>query len=214
MDNLVAYKQALALLSENRFDEAYSLFSQCLGIEEISQPDLLFNCGWCLENIGIKRNQVLKYYLSSYESAQRDELRLNAGFRYSWLLINDKNYTKALPFLSKIQAETKIALNESLLLRHATYWLAVCLEHEGKFLAAIDFYSKFDQFNNESLALEARYRKIICLNQVGKLESALQCADEFLSISALPDIEEIRQTELAKLVLIEKSQIERALAEA
>jgi tetratricopeptide (TPR) repeat protein len=214
MDNFVAYEKALALLSENRFAEAYSLFRQCVGIDGISQADLLFNCGWCLENIGNSRKQTSSYYLSSYTSAQRDELKLHAGFRYSWVLIEEKKYSEAQSFLSKILAETKLALTESPMLRNVAYWFAVCLELEGRYLDAIDNYHKVESFNGEGLALEAQYRKIICLNQVGKLEAALQSADEFLSLPSLSGDEGLRQSELIRIVAHEKSQIERAFAEA
>jgi tetratricopeptide (TPR) repeat protein len=214
MNNLTSYQQAVALLNENRFSDAFSLFKQCIGINGISQPDVLFNCGWCLENMGNSRKQALSYYLSSYRSAQRDELKFHAGFRYSWLLIEEKKYPKAQAFLSKILAETKLSVAESLVLRHAVYWFAFCLELEGRFLDAIDYYRKVEKFNGEGLALEAQFRKIICLNQVGNLEAALQGIDAFLHSPTLSGDAGFRQSELIRLVVDQKFQIERALTEA
>jgi tetratricopeptide (TPR) repeat protein len=214
MNNLILYEQAVALLNENRFSDAFLLFKQCIGIDEISQPDVLFNCGWCLENMGNSRKQALSYYLSSHRSAQRDELKFHAGFRYSWLLIEEKKYPKAQVFLSTILAETKLSVAQSLLLRHAVYWYAFCLELDGRFLDAIDYYRKVEIFNGEGLALEAQFRKIICLNQVGNLEVALQGIDTFLNSPTLSGDEGLRQSELIRLVVDEKSQIELALTEA
>ncbi len=214
MNNLTLYEQAVALLNENRFSDAFPLFKQCIGIDEASQPDVLFNCGWCLENIGNSQKQALNYYLFSYTAAQRDELKFHAGFRYSWLLIEEKKYPKAQAFLSKILAETKLSVAESLILRHAVYWFAFCLELESRFLDAIDYYRKVEAFNGEGLALEAQFRKIICLNQVGNLEAALQGIDAFLNSPTLSGDEGLRQSELIRLVVDEKSQIQRALTEA
>ena len=214
MNNLTWYEQAVALLNENRFSDAFPLFKQCIGIDGISQPDVLFNCGWCLENTGNSRKQALNYYLSSYTAAQRDELKFHAGFRYSWLLIEEKKYSKAQAFLSKILAETKLSVAKSLILRHAVYWFAFCLELEGRFLDAIDYYSQVETVNGEGLALEAQFRKISCLNQVGNLEAALQGIDAFLNAPTLSDDEGLRQSELIRLLIDEKSQIERALTEA
>jgi tetratricopeptide (TPR) repeat protein len=214
MNNLTLYEQAIVLLNENRFSDAFPLFKQCIGIDGISQPDVLFNCGWCLENSGNSRKQALNYYLSSHTSAQRDELKFHAGFRYSWLLIEEKKYAKAQVFLSKILAETKLSVAEFLILRHAVYWFAFCLELDGRFLDAIDYYRKVEIFNGEGLALEAQFRKIICLNQVGNLEAALQGIDAFLNSPTLSGDDRLRQSELIRLVVDEKSQIERALTEA
>jgi tetratricopeptide (TPR) repeat protein len=214
MSNLTWYEQAVALLNENRFSDAFPLFKQCIGINGISQPDVLFNCGWCLENIGNSREQALAYYLSSYNSAQIDEHKFHAGFRYSWLLIEEKEYAKAQAFLSKILAETQLCLTESLILRHAIYWFAFCLELDNRFLDAIDYYHKVEAFNGEGLALEAQFRKIVCLNQIGHLEAALQSIEVFLNSPTLLGHDGLRQAELTRLVVEEKSQIERALAEA
>lgn len=214
MNNLILYEQAVAFLNENRFSDAFSLFKQCIGIDGISQPDVLFNCGWCLENMGNSRKQALSYYLSSYSSAQHDELKFHAGFRYCWILIEEKKYSKAQTFLSSILTETKLCLAESLVLRHAVYWYAFCLELDSRFLDAIDYYRKVETFNGEGLALEAQFRKIICLNQIGNLEAALQSIDEFLNLPTLSGDDELRQSELIRLVVDEKSQIQRALTEA
>ena len=214
MDNLTLYEQAVAFLNENRFSEAFPLFKHCADIDTVNQSDALFNCGWCLENIGNNQEQVLAYYLSSYDSAQRDELKFHAGFRYSWRLIEEKSYSKAQEFLSKILAETRLSLTESLILRHAVYWFAFCLELDGRFLDAIEQYCKVETFNGEGLALEAKFRKIICLNQVGNLDGALQDIEAFLNSPTLSGDDGIRQSELARLVEEEKFQIERALTEA
>jgi hypothetical protein len=64
------------------------------------------------------------------------------------------------------------------------------------------------------LALEAQFRKIICLNQIGNLEAALQSIDAFLNSPTLSGDDELRQSELIRLVVDEKSQIQRALTEA
>jgi tetratricopeptide (TPR) repeat protein len=214
MSNLTSYQQAVALLNERQFSEAFLLFKQCIGADGISQPDVLFNCGWCLENIGNNRKQVLDYYLSSYTTAQRDELKFHAGFRYSWILIEEKEYAKAQNFLSKILPETNLSLDESLLLRHAVYWFAFCLELDGRFLDAIEHYCQVETFNGEGLALEAQFRKIMCLNQIGNLETALQNVEVFLNLPTLSGDDGIRQSELTRLVEEEKYQIERALTEA
>jgi tetratricopeptide (TPR) repeat protein len=214
MSDLTLYAQAVEFLNENRFSEAFPLFKHCVGIDGISQSDVLFNCAWCLENTGNSEKQALAYYLSSYRSAQRDELKFHAGFRYAWLLIEEKEYAKAQMFLSTILAETKLSLTESLILRHAVYWFAFCLELECRFLDAIEYYRKVAIFNGEGLALEAQFRKIICLNQVGNLEAALQSIDEFLNYPILSGNDRLRQAELIRLVVDEKSQIERAFTEA
>ena len=106
MDQLALYEDAVMNLSEKRFAEAYALFKQCLGVKEIDQANVLFNCGWCLENTGRKQEETFNYYLASYRIADHNELKLNAGFRYSWLLIEENNYSQAQAFLSKIIAET------------------------------------------------------------------------------------------------------------
>lgn len=214
MNNSATYEQALALLSEKRFVEAYPLFKQCIGDSGLNQSDVLFNCGWCLENIGNSQKKALYYYQSCYESATVGELKLNAGFRYSWVLMEEKNYPQAQHLLSKILAETKLSLTKSLVLRHAVFWFAVCLELDSRFLEAIDFYRKLETVNDQNLELEAQYRKIVCLNQVGNLEAALQSADEFLHLPSFSGDEGLRQSELIRLVKDEKCQIERALAEA
>ncbi|MCX7066423.1 MAG: hypothetical protein NTW85_01805 [Methylococcales bacterium] len=214
MSDLTLYEQAVAFLNEKRFSEAFPLLKQCISIDGISQPDVLFNCGWCLENTENSRKQALDYYLSSYSSAQRDELKFHAGFRYSWILIEEKEYSNAQAFLSNILAETKLCLADSLILRHAVYWFAFCLELECRFLDAIDYYRKVEIVNGEGLALEAQFRKIICLNQVGNLEAALQSIDAFLNAPTLSGDDRLRQSELIRLVVDEKSQIERALTEA
>lgn len=101
-----------------------------------------------------------------------------------------------------------------MILRHAIYWYAFCLELDGRFLDAIDYYRKVDAFNGEGLALEVQFRKIICLNQVGNLEVALQATHEFLNFPTLLGADGVRQAELNRLVMDEKLQLERALTEA
>ena len=97
-------------------------------------------------------------------------------------------------------------MTESVIFRYAIYWFGVCLEHEGRYLGAIDNYCKLRPFTEEGLTLEARYREIICLIQVGKLLEALKNADDFLQLKPLPGSEGQRQAELIKWSLMKNSR--------
>lgn len=99
---------------------------------------------------------------------------------------------------------------------HATYWLGVHLEADGRYLQAMDCFRRVAG-ERGLLGLEARYHGLLCLAAVGRLEEALswssgygRCAGEARAqghdTSALVEVIERERAELAQVLRLESGE--------
>jgi len=208
---MALYQQALQLEQEGDFARAFNLFYECLSGAEQDRGDLLFHCGWCLEQDKERdARQALSFYREAGEIAGNPVCRMNSCFRAGWLLMHLKEYAGAGEMYLKA-VRTPVEKGAEQLYTHAAYWLAVCLEVQGRQLEALQWFRSVQQLSPQ-LSLEARFREICCLNRIGAYAEALEVCRRF-DEPAPPGMDEARYRELRELAEKERRILESCLAE-
>ena len=170
----------------------------------------VFQAAWCLERAG-RTVDAAKHYAEVVESSTEPGLLAEAYFRLAWLAIEDGDLEAALPRLDSAIALAEAHGLPSPTIEHARYWSAVCLEGDGRLVDAAIRYQPIIEGGNPDLWLEAAYRRLLCLSQVGDLDGALAAADVLLRPTAdARDPDRLRA--LQALAREERWQIERARA--
>ncbi|MBT8386490.1 MAG: hypothetical protein KJO12_03685, partial [Ignavibacteria bacterium] len=166
------YEQALKLENEGRFLAAFPLFKECLDDRNYDYGDILFHCGWCVENTKIADKQLaIHYYLESAKLSSNPVCVMNSNFRAGWIQMHLKNYSNAVE-LYKNSIETGHSEGEfNSIYSNALYWCAVSLEANKRFLDAINLYRAVSGISEE-LNPESRYREIVSLVSIGKYSEA------------------------------------------
>jgi tetratricopeptide (TPR) repeat protein len=177
MKNDIAYHQALTLEHEGRYAEAAELFERCFGDPMFDEGDLRFHCGWCLENEK-EQPKALALYEQASELSRIPSVKLNSFFRAGWVLMREKDFVNGGDmFRNAVEYGDLVGLkNETY--THAGYWLAFCLESQRRYLEALKWY-RFAQSQSEALDPESRLRQIVCLNQIGLYDEALNVCRTF-----------------------------------
>lgn len=161
------YLSAVTAERAGRYSEALELFLMCLARGEGDPADVQFHCGWCLENgAAADRTRALGYYEAAALTARDPGGRLNSLFRAGWIALQSGDQASAA---DRFRAVIDLARAERLdheIYHHGTYWYAFCLEAQGRFLQALDWYRTAGALA-PTLLPEARWREIGCLNQVG-----------------------------------------------
>lgn len=93
--------------------------------------------------------------------------------------------------------------------RNAAYWLAVCLEAQGRYLKALEYYHIVQEIS-PLLNPESRIREINCLNRIGMFEKALEVCRSFEK-PAPPVFPEERYRRLCELAQRERQMLESCL---
>lgn len=206
-----SYQQALQFEQAGDFARAFNLFYECLSAAEQDRGDLLFHCGWCLEQDKERdARQALSFYREAGEIAGDPVCRMNSRFRAGWLLMHLKEYAEAQEMYHKtVRAPAEKGAEP--IYTHAAYWLAVCLEVQGRVLDALQWFRSVQQLSPQ-LMPEALYREICCLNRIGAYAEALEVCRRF-DEPAPPGMSEARYRELRELAENERRILESCLAE-
>ena len=177
MGNDMLYRQALNAEQAGRYAEAISLFVDCLTDPALDEGDLCFHRGWCLENLG-HRDKAIALYGRASDLARLPGCRLNSFFRAGWLVMHEKDFVKAAHLFRCAIDYGDVADAKDDTYANATYWYAVCLESQGRFLDALTWY-RYAQDLLLQLNPESRYRQIVCLVHVGLYTDALELCYTF-----------------------------------
>jgi tetratricopeptide (TPR) repeat protein len=170
----------------------------------------VFQAAWCLERAG-RTEDAAKYYAEVVESSTEPGLLAEAYFRLAWLALEGREMEAAASRLDSAIALAEAHGLASPTIEHARYWSAVCVETEGRLLDAAIRYQPIIEEGNPDLWLEAAYRRLLCLSQVGDLDGALAAAEILLQPAAnARDPDRLRA--LQALAREEQWQIERARA--
>lgn len=205
------YQQALQFEQEGDFARAFNLFYECLCAAEQDRGELLFHCGWCLEQDKERDvRQALSFYREAGEIAGNPVCRMNSLFRAGWLLMHQKEYAEAEEMYRQA-VRTPVEKGAEQLYIHAAYWLAVCLEVQGRVLESLQWFRSVQQLSPQ-LSAEARYREICCLNRIGAYAEALEVCRRF-DEPAPPGMDEMRYRELRELAKHERRILESCLTE-
>ena len=214
MESLSDYEQACKHELQGEFSQALALYQKCLAHQEYDQGDILFKCGWCAEqdkSVGTPTNaDALAYYQKASEIARVPATKLNSLFRAGWLLMHDKQWPEAGQCLKRAMECAEQSDLKTRIYEHTLYWYAVCLETQGHFLEAIQWYRLAQEIAPE-LKLESCVREICCLDQIGLYQEALNVCLTFASMPS-EGCDEKRYNELFSLVQHKKNILKECLS--
>ncbi len=208
MGNDTLFHQALTLEYEGRFAEAFELFQKCFADPTFDEGDISFHCGWCLENEK-KQHQALMLYAKAAELTRIPSCKLNSYFRSGWVLMHEKDFVKAADMFRYAIEYGELVHLQNETYEHAVYWYALCLESQGLYLEALKWY-RLAQAASMQLDPESRYRQIVCLNQVGLFNDALNVCRTF-DAPAPDDFDNQRYETLRNEVRKEREMLEACL---
>lgn len=212
MNDRSLYQQALQYEREKDFTRAFNLFNECLEKQEYDRGDLLFHCGWCLEqekNRDIR--QALSFYCEAAEVSENITCKMNSLFRAGWLLMHEKEYHNAEKYyLRAVRLGDDNAVRDDIY-RNSLYWLAVSQEAQGQYLQALRWH-RVVQSIASALNPESRFREIHCLNQIGSYAEALDVCKTFEKPPSA-GFDKIRYQELRTLARRERQILETCLSE-
>lgn len=175
--NDTVYHQALKLEYEGRYAEALRLFQRCLDDPAFDEGEILFHCGWCLEN-ELRMQEALQRYARATESTRLPSCKINCFFRSGWIVMHRKDYVQAADaFRRAIDCGDVLEVRDDTY-RHAVYWYAVCLETQGRYIEALTWY-RYAQETTAQLDPESRLRQIMCLVHIGRYDDALDVCRTF-----------------------------------
>lgn len=179
MDVMSTYEQALRAERKEKFAEAYALFLACVGHPDCDAGEISFHAGWCLEQLPHgDRNEVVRLYHKAAEAAATPSCKMNSLFRAGWVLMQAKEHAKAADLFRQTIEYCAFVGMETETYHQAMFWYAVCLEARSWYLDALKWYRCVESLAS-SLHPESRYRQIICLNQIGLYEEAINVCHSF-----------------------------------
>lgn len=179
MSTKSTYEQALELESLGFYADALALLNECLVQGSVPRGDILFHCGWCVEQLdGSGSDRACELYERSIEFTTDPVGKTNAAFRAGWIRFHQHDHRGAATMFRRAMNEGNDVEEAAEIVHHAMYWLAVCLEAEGKFLEAITWYRRV-RIIAPLLDPEARLREMYCNISVADFEAALQLSRTF-----------------------------------
>ena len=211
LDNISDYEKALQFEQANDYSRAFELFQKCLSDNDGNKAEILFHAGWCVElGQGLDKESALPFYQQAVEFAKTPELRINSLFGTGWLLMQDKEYVNAAASFKQAIDNAKQANIKNETYQHATYWYAVCVETQGCYIEAIEWY-RVIQKTNPMLSPESLLREIVCLTHIGSYDEALRVCLKF-NDTAPQGFDDNRYKELAVMVKQERDILARCLS--
>jgi tetratricopeptide (TPR) repeat protein len=171
------YDHALELERGGNYGEAFTLFERCTSDSSLDEGRVMFQCGWCVEQVeGPRSERALGYYEESTRLAGDPGTRMNAAFRAGWIEFHRKEYGDALKWFD-VASKIEIGIAEDIR-SSAIYWKGVCLEAVGRLIDAIAEYRTTRELSPH-LNPEARVREMYCLIAIGDFEAALGICQTF-----------------------------------
>ena len=204
------YESALQLESEKQFEQAFHHFEKLLFSTDVDRGDVLFHCGWCLENAPELDSKLAVFcYQEAAAIAKSALCRLNSSFRAGWLLMHEKNYRDAEKWFSNaIEIQCKTPASE-LIYIDSLYWRAMCKESQQRYFDALEGYRKVAEIAPK-MAPESWFRQIQCLNNIGNFEQALEVCN-FFAQSPPQGFDHSRYQDLQKQVATERDRLTECL---
>lgn len=212
MSDISRFELALRYEREESYERAYKLFHACLNEAGHDRGDLFFHCGWCLEQLGETRwAQALQFYRNAAELATDTGCRMNCHFRSGWILMQQKDYWLASQALAAALRVGDDANRLDEMYQNAAYWYAFCLEAQGRYLQALEWYSLVEKLS-PWLNPESRLRRIFCYNRIGAFERAVEVCHSFENPPP-PRFDGSRYAVLRSLASREREILEACLAD-
>ena len=209
---MTTFDVAMQYEREGNYTRAYQLFRECLPAEGIDPGDVLFHCGWCVEQIPDKANsQAVRYYNEAAEKTAMSTVKMNSLFRSGWIRMHEKQFDRAAEYFREVLEIAQRFQEWNDIYYHAMYWYAVVLETRGRFLEALEWYRTVEKYCSE-LNPEARYRELCCLNKIGRYEAALKVCRSFRPPPPA-DFSKQRYAELQESAQREEKMLEACLAD-
>jgi len=209
MDN---YQKALAEEKIENFAVALKLFRDCLSRDDLDTGDILFHCAWCQEHIESGENkEAIKLYCEASSIAHSNACRLNSMFRAGWLLMQAKKYDQAATIFRQAIDYGDVVDLKIEPYQHAVYWYAVCLETEGQFLEALQWYRLVEGLAPQ-LRPESHWRQVHCLESVGSYDDAVEVCNR-LSKPAPDGFPVSRYNMLRDLAVRERALLSESLSD-
>ena len=204
------YESALQLESEKQFEQAFHHFEKLLFSTDVDRGDVLFHCGWCLENAPELDSKLAVFCYQEAASIATSALcRLNSSFRAGWLLMHEKNYRDAEKWFSNaIEIQCKTPASE-LIYIDSLYWRPMCKESQQGYLDTLVGYRKVAEIAPQ-MAPESWFRQIQCLNNIGNFEQALEVCS-FFEQSPPKGFDHSRYQDLQKQVATERDRLTECL---
>ncbi len=212
MSQYSVFENAIKLESNGQYTEALRLFEFSLQNSDHDTGDILFHCGWCLENIPpVSIHTVIGFYKEAAHSSSIALCRMNSFFRIGWLLMQNKEYEEADGYFRKsIQLHEAEQVHEGIY-HQALYWSAVCREFLGYYIQAIKLYQHIQKIS-PLLNPESRYRQIKCLLQVGSFTDVLSICESF-NQPPPAGFDPLRYQQLQKLAELEYQSMQNCLSD-
>jgi tetratricopeptide (TPR) repeat protein len=212
MTKYPAFEEAMKLESAGCYLEAIVLFEKILESNGHDKGDLLFHCGWCLENLDTgKTQEVLEFYKEAADTTLIPVCRMNSFFRIGWLMMQDKDYPGAASYFRKSIDYHKAELVHDELYHQSLYWYAVCQESLGYYIDAIKLHQQIQNIA-PLLSPESRYREIQCLIGIGSYEEVLQ-KSHFFENDPPSGFDKIRYQQLSDFIRFDYQSLQACLRE-
>jgi tetratricopeptide (TPR) repeat protein len=201
------YELACKFEKAGIYKVAFAMFRECLAESSIESGELLFKCGWCIENIDeFDNSRAIEYYIAAGENTSDPVSRMNSFFRAGWLFMHLNKNREAINVYSKsIQTGHAEGIFNSIY-SEAMYWCAVCLERENQFIDAIELYRTVSLLYN-TLRPESLFREICCNISIGHYTKAHQLCKKF-GIKSPDNFSTTRYSELLKQISLEQANLE------
>ena len=123
MSEYPTFDQAIKLESEGHYSRALKLFEILLKSNGHDKGDLLFHCGWCLENLNSENKEtILKFYDKAAQTTTIPISRMNSYFRSGWLMMQEKDYQGANSYFHKAMAIHEEEWVDDELYHQSLYW--------------------------------------------------------------------------------------------
>jgi tetratricopeptide (TPR) repeat protein len=203
---------ACAAQQAGRFLAAAEAYLACAPDPLRGRAPALFSAAWCHE-LARQPDAAIALYRQALEHAREPALRVESLFRLGWIAIEAGDMRDAGPHLAELLELAATHALAGATIDHARYWHAVCLEHDGQLIEAAQRYAPIVAQGDPDLWLEAAYRRLQCLSQVGDLRGAAAAAATLLG-QAHPVRDPARLQALSVLASDEATQIARALEAA
>jgi len=206
------YQRGLAEEKNGNFAVAQKLFRDCLSRNDLDKGDILFHCAWCMEHDEAgDHGEAIQLYCEASGIAHSNACRLNSMFRAGWLLMHAKKHMQAATmFRQSIDYGDLVDLKIEPY-QHAAYWYAVCLETDGQFLAALQWYRLVEGLAPQ-LRPESRWRQVQCLESIGSYGDAVEVCNR-LAKPAPDGFPVSRYNMLRDLAVREKELLSESLSD-
>ena len=167
--------RGLYYFEEKEFKEAELWFRRALCSERYDTAETWFRLAFSLEMQG-EQLEAKSWYERVAASGCSTSLIGDALYRNGWMAMQSKEHPSAIAYFSQaLEVFQKGDAPEQS--SECLYWLALSYEAIGQVLKALDFYQQIRE--HDYWFFDVCYRRIVCLDKVGRYQEALDGCLEF-----------------------------------